>query len=320
MNFLSTCAICKRENLTRIGRHLTSHNISMEDYYKTYCKTDDEGNCLECGTGIEFRTKRLSYPSFCSLSCSSKHSNRVNSDKHNLGRLKGRKVKTEKAKEKYEKYVESLENLPQLKENGNICFICNKVIKRRKRHIEAVHNMPIKEYYDAYVRQEGEGICPNCNKETTLYSNRWKYSEFCSRGCSLQYNVINFPEKYAKARESCSIRMSKLNRTDFIYSKANFHYYKNIRMRSSWEKLFAESLDKLGLNWEYEPKTFKVGHAIRYTPDFYVPSIDTYIEIKPSRFVTEKVKNKLNGVRSYGYIIELVTELNWNSFLEGYNE
>jgi hypothetical protein len=51
-------------------------------------------------------------------------------------------------------------------------------------------------------------------------------------------------------------------------------------MRSSWELAFAHKLDELGLDWEYEPKTFKLANGLRYTPDFYVSQKKTWYEIK----------------------------------------
>lgn len=55
--------------------------------------------------------------------------------------------------------------------------------------------------------------------------------------------------------------------------------YQNIKMRSSWEYIFAYWLDLSGIKWEYEKYTFDLGNTT-YTPDFYLPEIDCYIEIK----------------------------------------
>jgi hypothetical protein len=55
--------------------------------------------------------------------------------------------------------------------------------------------------------------------------------------------------------------------------------YKNIRFHSSWESKYAEHLDELNIKWKYEPKAFDLGETT-YTPDFYLPETDTYVEIK----------------------------------------
>jgi hypothetical protein len=62
------------------------------------------------------------------------------------------------------------------------------------------------------------------------------------------------------------------------------------------EKVCAEILDYYGIRWEYEPHTFpiefdKKGRAITYfTPDFYLPDLDLYIELTTmsQKLVTKK--------------------------------
>lgn len=48
------------------------------------------------------------------------------------------------------------------------------------------------------------------------------------------------------------------------------------------EKLFAELLDKQYRKWEYCPKKFKIRYRT-YTPDFYLPEENLYVEIVGSR-------------------------------------
>lgn len=50
-------------------------------------------------------------------------------------------------------------------------------------------------------------------------------------------------------------------------------------MRSTYEARFAHALDEHGIVWRYEPQWFSLGDKA-YLPDFYVPSIDTYVEVK----------------------------------------
>ena len=35
----------------------------------------------------------------------------------------------------------------------------------------------------------------------------------------------------------------------------------------------------LGIEWEYAPRSFDIGGQM-YTPDFYLPETDTYVEVK----------------------------------------
>jgi hypothetical protein len=55
-------------------------------------------------------------------------------------------------------------------------------------------------------------------------------------------------------------------------------------MRSKWEKAYAQYLDQLGIEWQYEAWYFIVGrgawNGVTYVPDFYLPATDEFIEIK----------------------------------------
>lgn len=53
-----------------------------------------------------------------------------------------------------------------------------------------------------------------------------------------------------------------------------------IQMRFSWEVLYAKYLDFSGIKWLYEPKQFKLSTGKRYWPDFYLPDLNEYHEVK----------------------------------------
>ena len=62
------------------------------------------------------------------------------------------------------------------------------------------------------------------------------------------------------------------------------------------ERQFAQLLDFYGIEWEYEPTSFDIewdsdGNVLqRFTPDFYLPAYDLYIEITTlnQKLVTKK--------------------------------
>lgn len=70
--------------------------------------------------------------------------------------------------------------------------------------------------------------------------------------------------------------------------------YHGFLMRSTWEVKYAKYLDKNEVKWEYEPKAFDLGNTT-YTPDFYLPETDTYIEIKG--WWRDDAKKKFNKFR-----------------------
>jgi hypothetical protein len=81
--------------------------------------------------------------------------------------------------------------------------------------------------------------------------------------------------------------------------------YRGIKMRSSWEVAYAKYLDKNHIKWQYEPKTFNLGNTT-YTPDFYLPETDTYIEIKGRWFKDSKKKFLLFKKKYYSMNIILL--------------
>ena len=93
-------------------------------------------------------------------------------------------------------------------------------------------------------------ICQQCNKEYEVRRCELK-SRFCSRRCS----------SLAKPKTP------------------TWGKYKGVNMRSGYEIGYAKYLDKNNIKWDYEPTTFDLGHTA-YTPDFFLPEKEVYVEIK----------------------------------------
>jgi hypoxanthine phosphoribosyltransferase len=70
----------------------------------------------------------------------------------------------------------------------------------------------------------------------------------------------------------------------------------NVRFAHNSERQFATLLDFYGIAWEYEPTTFELewdrqGRPVQaFSPDFYLPAYDLYIEITTlnQKLVTKK--------------------------------
>ena len=64
------------------------------------------------------------------------------------------------------------------------------------------------------------------------------------------------------------------------------------------EEMFARILDFYGVRWLYEPKTFELTWnkqgkiTLAFTPDFYLPDQDLYIELTTLRPSLATIKNK----------------------------
>lgn len=57
--------------------------------------------------------------------------------------------------------------------------------------------------------------------------------------------------------------------------------YKGYRFRSRLEARWAVFFDMLELEWEYEAEGFILENGTRYLPDFWLPKLNTFVEIKP---------------------------------------
>ena len=72
--------------------------------------------------------------------------------------------------------------------------------------------------------------------------------------------------------------------------------HEQVRFAHNSERQFARLLDFYGIEWQYEPRTFtlerdKAGNPVQaFTPDFYLPAYDLYIEITTlnQKLVTRK--------------------------------
>lgn len=101
--------------------------------------------------------------------------------------------------------------------------------------------------------------CPNAWCDITFEVERWKKKTYCSAACAAKR-----PTSPKASRGKSGIRAD-------ISSDINFH--------SRWEANMARMYTYLGIEWKYEPVTFDIG-GHTYTPDFYLPRYDEFIEVK----------------------------------------
>ena len=113
--------------------------------------------------------------------------------------------------------------------------------------------------------------CITCKKEFT--TPRWQNHKYCSVACSIS-DIGGRPTSPKAARAKAGIRPD-------IDSKMYFF--------SRWEANFARIMNLLKIKWIFQPKTFDL-NTQKYTPDFYLPDYNEYIEIK--NFLSEYSLNR----------------------------
>jgi hypothetical protein len=105
-----------------------------------------------------------------------------------------------------------------------------------------------------------------------------KSCPLCGKDCGLVYKRQLQSKCY-----SCAKRTSDkpvINHNFYGSRKKLLHKGKIIWTRSSYESFYIDYLRKHNIDFEYEPKTFKLHDGVRYTPDFYLPATNEYIELK----------------------------------------
>lgn len=76
--------------------------------------------------------------------------------------------------------------------------------------------------------------------------------------------------------------------------------YNGYRFRSRLEARWAVFFDVAKIKYEYEPEGFRTNDGTMYLPDFYLPDLDAYVEVKRNTFDgAEEVKNKCEKVVKY---------------------
>lgn len=106
-----------------------------------------------------------------------------------------------------------------------------------------------------------EGKCPKCGN--IFWSQRWENRRYCSAFCAIR-DIGSRPTSPRAARAKAGIRPD-----------IDPHMY----FFSRWEANFARILNLRGMLWKFQPKRFQL-ETQKYTPDFYLPESDEYIEIK----------------------------------------
>lgn len=77
-------------------------------------------------------------------------------------------------------------------------------------------------------------------------------------------------------------------------------YYNGYRFRSRLEARWAVFFDELNIEYQYEPEGFELSNGMKYLPDFFLPTLRTYVEIKSKgafeiSFVEENIINFQDG-------------------------
>jgi len=69
--------------------------------------------------------------------------------------------------------------------------------------------------------------------------------------------------------------------------------YARCLFRSRLEARWAVFFDLMGIEWEYEPEGYVLSDGIWYLPDFWLPTLKLWVEVKPSCGASKEEINKI---------------------------
>jgi len=95
--------------------------------------------------------------------------------------------------------------------------------------------------------------------------------------------------------------------------------YKGYRFRSRIEARWAKYFDVLGIAWEYEREGYDLGEAGWYLPDFWLPQVHMWAEVKGQSFAPDeynKCAALARGTHSSVLMLDGPPDNKWYSAIE----
>lgn len=136
------------------------------------------------------------------------------------------------------------------------------------------------------LKNTGRKLSPEAIQKRT--ATRKASGKICSAE-TREKRSISLKKTYAKRGDLIVIqRMKHSGHKKFLYTNSGNVV---IKMRSNWEVSYAKYLDSKNIIWQYEPKQFKLSNGKRYWPDFFLPVLNEWHEVKG--YMTSIAKEKM---------------------------
>lgn len=154
-------------------------------------------------------------------------------------------------------------NSKKIEKNDCICKVCNTSFKHKLKKEYCSRDCYIKDVKNKRVKL----TCQNCGEGFEKAEH--KVTKYCGKSCQIF------------AQSSGLAELPSNGRKGFRRDLPSKYFFK-----SSLEADYARYCEAIGKPYVYEYKTFKVlygGKEKVYTPDFYHPDEDRYVELKAIR-------------------------------------
>ena len=155
--------------------------------------------------------------------------------------------------------------------------------ERRKQQSEALSGRPA---WNSGKRQIARTICENCAQ--TFEHAQHRSRKYCSRSCTSAagaYNTAGTGQNNPNFGNGTAIQRAWKDGkfADRPLPKHNLgrrQQHNGIWFRSSYEVRYAIILEEAGIQYEYEQKRFQLKDGRSYTPDFFLPCLGEFREVK----------------------------------------
>lgn len=172
----------------------------------------------------------------------------------------------------------------------HICQICNMYYDKIGAHVKNIHKLNNKDYYDMYLKDHNEDICPVCGKVTQFRRITVGYRKHCSVSCSSSDPNVQAKNKatnmrlYGVEHNWNKGELRKHQEETMLKKYKVRHNWQSGKLRSKekfkiseLEQYFMDKLDELNIDFKY--RYFDESGRYPYECDFYLPDTDTFIEI-----------------------------------------
>ena len=263
------CEICDRKfkNYRTLGIHIsTTHKISKQEYYDKFLRKDkNEGKCLECGKETDLITLVRGYRMFCSVKC-------LNQSQYHI----------KHCTETYTKnYIDNKENRKELNERTrNTCLERYNGIGLASQELTEKYNETMLLKYGHTNPSQIKEI-----QEKTKQTNIEKYG--AENVYASEYGKQKIKETNLERYNETSWTKSKEGR-EFLKNLTNSQEYKD-KQYDTKKKNNSFNTSKIENKLELELKKIFPDLETQYKSelypfncDFYIPSLDLYIEYNGS--------------------------------------
>ncbi len=163
------------------------------------------------------------------------------------------------------------------------CLLCSRRFKVLSLHLHYKHDIDTHLYRELFLGAEimAKAHLEGARQSLIRYN---KSEEHRAKVSEMNKTRWQDPEWRKEAIE-------RLVERNELGSYGNMHEYGGVTLRSDAELAVAQLFDKYEHDWEYEPCSVSYqmdGKLHLYTPDFYLPALDLWVEVKRSRKDVER--------------------------------